>query len=71
MRNKIKPIYYFILIEFIVFVYLIKLIFGSYEVFLKSLVDHFFPDKLLPNPLEKLAVLLLAGLTILLDIFMV
>lgn len=35
--------------------YLIKLIFGNYEVFFKSLADHFFPDDILPNPLDKLA----------------
>ena len=80
----IKPIYYIILIEFVVLVYLIKLIFGNYEVFFKSLADYFFPDEILPNPLDKFAeendskhkinilyavVLLLVGLTILFDIF--
>lgn len=64
--------------------YLIKLIFGNYEVFFKSLADHFFPDEILPNPLQKFAekhdskhkinilyavVLLFVGLTILIDIF--
>lgn len=64
--------------------YLIKLIFGNYEVFFKSLADHFFPDEILPNPLEKFVekhdskhkinilyavVLLFVGLTILIDIF--
>ncbi len=64
--------------------YLIKLIFGNYEVFFKSLADHFFPDEILPNPLQKFAekhdskhkinilyavVLLFVGLAILIDIF--
>ena len=34
---------------------MILVIFGSYEVFFKSLGDHFFPNEILPNPLEEFA----------------
>lgn len=50
-----KPIHYILLVDITIVIVMIRFIFGSYGVFVKSLADHFFPDDLLPNPLDKFA----------------
>gem|GEM_PF-4585233 len=80
--NQMKPLYYIIVIDLLVIVVAARFIFGGYSVFVKSLADHFFPDDVFPNPLEKFAetldsrhkinllyavVLFLAGITWLID----
>lgn len=50
-----RPIYYIIGIDLVILIVSIKYIFKSYEIFAKSLAEHFFPDELFPNPLEKFA----------------
>jgi len=80
-----KPFYYILVVELVIIIVMIKFIFGSYTVFVKSLADHFFPDDVLPNPLDKFAeehdsrhkinllyalLLFLAGTTFLIHIFL-
>jgi hypothetical protein len=80
-----KPFYYILVVDIVVIIVMIRFIFGSYTVFVKSLADHFFPDDILPNPLDKFAeehdsrhkinllyalLLFLAGATFLIDFFL-
>jgi hypothetical protein len=50
-----KPIYYLFAVDLIVLVVVIKLIFGSYSVFIKSVEDYFFPDNFFPDAKKKFA----------------
>lgn len=50
-----RPIYYVLIIDVLLIILFIKLIFSSYTIFLKSLADHFYPDTVLPNPLDTFA----------------
>jgi len=50
-----KPFYYILVVDLVIISVMIRFIFGSYTVFVKSLADHFFPDDVLPSPLEKFA----------------
>jgi hypothetical protein len=80
-----KPLSYIIAVDVLIILVIARFIFGSFTVFAKSLADHFFPDDVLPNPLEKFAerhdsrhkmnilyavLLFLAGITFLIDIFL-
>jgi uncharacterized membrane protein YqhA len=47
-----KPVYYFLIFGVIVIAVMIKIIFGSYSIFVKSLMHHFFPDEVVENPLD-------------------
>jgi hypothetical protein len=51
-----KPIYYLLIFDAIIIIIMIRIIFGGYKIFLKSLGHHFFPDDdFLPNPLDAFA----------------
>ena len=50
-----KPVYYFLIFDVIVITVMIKIIFGSYTIFVKSLMHHFFPDEVVANPLDAFA----------------
>jgi hypothetical protein len=50
-----KPVHYFLILDVAVILLGIKIIFGNYRIFMKSLAHHFFPDDYLPNPQWDLA----------------